>query len=423
MPVTSQPTDQPMGLVIPDEPALERLFRAQYSALLAEAKTKLPGAEVAAPRVVSKAFHLAWNDRARFRTQEELAVFLRSAIQHGAVRELSRRAGLHRADHAIAGTSDTGETPITHHDIVEMTLDEAWDRLKHTLHGGAPEAFRQRASAARHEAAEHMAALGKERSWKPLLIFGGLALVGVLALVLIMDRQSADVGIRGALAASNARTHETGYGQFVRITLDDSTIVTLAPQSKLTVPRDFNISLRAVGVEGAANFEVSQVQETPFQVRAGAAAILAHGTTFTVRRFPGDPAVIVHAREGKIELRVANARRELNAGMSYSVTDSGAVRVPSGEELNEASNWVDGNITIAGRTLRYVLPELRRWFGLDIKVVDNVLLERTVFVRAPIGSQREAINSVEKSAGLKFTYVGENMTFTDTISSRPAGRR
>src|SRR3954469_24148097 len=97
MPVTNQPTDQPYRQLITDEKSLEQLFRANYSKWVDDAKRRLGNdAAAAAPRVVSKAFHLAWQDRKRFRSQEELDAFLGANIQHQAARELSRRASAHR---------------------------------------------------------------------------------------------------------------------------------------------------------------------------------------------------------------------------------------------------------------------------------------------------------------------------------------
>jgi ferric-dicitrate binding protein FerR (iron transport regulator) len=426
MPATSKPTDQPTGRIITDEKSLETLFRAHFAALLADAKAKLPGAEIAAPRVVSKAFHQAWNDKGQFRSQEELTVFLKAAIQHGAAREVSRRAGLHRADHAISGSTDTGEThTTTHHDVVEMNVDEAWDRLQHTLHGGAPEAYRQRASTARHEAAEHMAALGTQRNWKPIIAIVVVALVAIAGLVWTLDRQGADIGVARALADSDARRYETSYNQFVRVTLDDGTVVDLGPESRLTVPTQYNIELRAVGLEGTANFTVAQALETPFQVRIGELAITATGTEFAVRRYASDTMTIVKAREGSVEVRIGNERRQLSNGMGVGVTNTGTMVVPTPDQLNETVNWVDGSVSIAGRTLRDVLPELRRWFGLDIKVPDTTLLNREVFLSAPVGAQRSALTSIEQSGRMKWTYIGENMTFVDapatTVPTR--GRR
>ena len=92
--------------------------------------------------------------------------------------------------------------------------------------------------------------------------------------------------------------------------------------------------------------------------------------------------------------------------------------LPSAEELDEARTWADGNVTIVGHTLRYVLPQMKRWYGLDIHVPDTKLLDRKVFVRAALNSPKEAITSVEQSGGLKFAYIGDNMAFQDTVPGK-----
>src|SRR5437868_13932757 len=114
MPVTSQPTDQPYGQVLPDEKALEKLFRASFARWVADAKTRLGDAGSAAPRVVSKAFHLAWQDRKRFRSQEELDAFIGAQIHHQAARELSRRAGVARFEKNEGVTHKEGGAHDTH---------------------------------------------------------------------------------------------------------------------------------------------------------------------------------------------------------------------------------------------------------------------------------------------------------------------
>ncbi len=429
MPATSSP-NQPAGQLIPNEDALEQLFRAHYGELLAEAKGKLEGAETAAPRVVSKAFHLAWNDRAKFSSRAELMAFLRSSVQHGAARELSRRAGLHRADHAISGS--THETEVHHEhqhpDPVEMGIEEAWDRLKHTLHGGAPEAYRQRASTARHEAAEHMKDLGKERSWKGLVLGGLAALVVFMALFWYIDRQGEGRRIASALAQPDARFYEAPQGQTnIRITLDDGSIVRIGPQTKVTVPKMFGPKLRAVKVEGAAGIQVVQQLENPFRVQVGDAMVIARGTTFSVRRYPADSAAFIAVKEGTVDVVVGEVTRPVSAGKALRVADGGAMSDASQADMEETASWPDGRIVMSGRTLRYVLPRLKRFYGLDIAVLDNRLLDRQVFLSAALNSPREAITSVEQSGGLKFSYVGENMTFTDTVGtaapSRGARRR
>lgn len=417
MTAPSQPTDQPTGQFLTDQKVLERIFRAQYTKLIVDAKSRLGDAGSSAPRVVSKAFHLAWQDRKRFHSQEELDAFLGAQIHHGATREISRRAGLHRMDHH----EGLGGGAHTKHETHEMSVDEAWDRLAHTLEGGAPEAYRARASNARHEAAEHVKGLAREKNWKPMIIICGVGLLVVFGAIWGINKAGAARKVTSALAAKNVRSTEMGAGQHANVTLDDGTVARLAPESRLIVPRDFGSDLRAVRIEGAANFNVSRVMEQPFEVRAGDVAIIARGTVFTVRRYRDDENVVVNVKEGNVDVRFAETVRNVPTGMSLLVTKDGVMRVPSAEELQEATTWVDGQVTISGHNLRYVLPQLKRWYGLDIKVADTKLLDRSVFVSAPVDSKNGAIASIEKSGGLKFTYVGENMAFQDTTPApKPA---
>jgi transmembrane sensor len=420
MPVTSQPTDQPYGQVLPDEKALERVFRASYARWIADAKGRLGDASSSAGRVVSKAFNLAWQDRKQFKSNEELDAFIGANIHHGAARELSRRAGLHRME-AHEGVA---QKDIQHHDAPDMTVDEAWERLSHTLQGGAPESQRARASTARHGAAEHMANLGKERSWTPMIIIGVVGLVVAVGGILYINKRGEKNAITNALAAQDVRPYNTGIGQAANVTLDDGTIVHLGPDTKLTVPKQFNIGIRAVKIEGAAAFEVTQQQSKPFEVRVGDAAVLAHGTVFTVRKYNDETIAVVSVKQGAVDIQVGENISPLAAGKTVAVAN-GTVREASPEETQEATTWADGNVSIVGHNLRFVLPALKRWYGIDIHVQDTTLLSRNVFVMAPLNSPKEAIASVEKSAGVKFTYLGDNMAFVDTANhaAAPARRR
>ena len=417
MPATP-PTDQPSGQLLTDTKVLERIFRASYDKWVKDAKGRLGEKSGAAPRIVSKAFHLAWQDRKRFHSQDELDAFIGAQVHHGATREVSRSAGLHRMD-AIGGGGSTAK-----HEQHDLGVDEAWTRLEGTLQGGAPEAYRARASTARHEAADHMKQIGKERNLTWMYIAGAVILAVAIGLVAIVKRGGEERSVTQALAAENARKYDFSYGQSANVSLDDSTVVTVGPESRLTVPQQFGIGIRSVRIDGAAHFNVKNVGTQPFEVRAGNTAIIARGTRFTVSRYTRDDSVtIVNVKEGSVDVKFGENIRNVAQGMSLMVNEAGDMSVPSGEQIQEAAAWVDGTVIITGRNLRYVIPMLKRWFGLEIRVPDEKLLDRIVFLSAPADSKMEAIKSVEKSGGLKFSYVGDNMVFQDTTPSRSTKRR
>ncbi|HYC49463.1 MAG TPA: FecR family protein [Gemmatimonadaceae bacterium] len=419
MTVTSQPTDQPTGQILTDQKVLEKLFRQHYARYLASAKKQLGEPAHAAPRVVSKAFNQAWQDRKRFTSFDELDAFIGAQIHYGATREVSRRAGLHRMDHH----EGLGGGAHTKHETHEMTVDEAWDRLEHTLQGGAPEAYRARASSARHEAAEHVKGLAKGTNWTPMILIGLVGLVVIAAATWYAGKVGSERALGNALSGADVRHSEIGAGQVANVTFPDSTIALLGPESRVTVPNRFGPKVRGVKLEGVASFNVTKAQPVPFEVRAGDVAVIARGTVFTVRRYRDEANVIVHVREGTVDVRHGETIRNVPQGMSLRVAADGKMSVPSAEELQEATTWIDGNVTIAGRELRYVLPQVKRWFGLDIKVQDTTLLRRTVFLSAPMNSRGGAVRSIEQSGGLRFTQIGDNMAFEDTLPSRPARRR
>ena len=57
-------TSDSTGVLLPDEAALRGVFDAEYSALIAKARSDLTEAEASAPRVVESAFVHAWHERA-----------------------------------------------------------------------------------------------------------------------------------------------------------------------------------------------------------------------------------------------------------------------------------------------------------------------------------------------------------------------
>jgi len=387
-----------------DEAALERLFRTHFSALCAEAKSHLgePAAS-AAPKVVEASFRHAYEEREHIATEADLMAFLHDAVRHAAARELSRRAGARHLGGAASGAA--------HHTTNTVTdVDSAWAHLTKQLH---PEAVRAEAQAyaeqLRHHAAEHVGDLSKARSWKGPVFFGIVAAALAGGAMWWVTRLGTDRAVTRALSSSEARTLQAASGQTGNVTLDDSTRVTLAPGSKLTIPKLFPDQMRAVKIDGAARFVVAPGNPQPFEIRAGDAAIVATGTTIVVRAYPNDSTVTIHLREGQANLRVGKTEQAITAGQTLVVGD-GKIRQASAVEVAEGTNWTDRRVTIT-RQLRDVVQEINRWYGVEIKVPELKALDRPATVDAPLDSLRVAIAQVERSADVQFGYEGQAMVF------------
>ena len=416
----STPFTPPQPLA--DEQALERLFRAHFASLAGEARAKLgEGAAAGAPRVVEMAFRRAWAERQRLTTEQEAVAFLHAAVQDGASRELSRRAAAHHLGGKGAGEGGAHHAPPPVASP-EQQLEQTWGKLHAALHPEErPDVGHEQAQALRHEAAQHVASLAAGRSWR------GAALVGVIAVALAgagvwyIDKLGAEGRVTRALTASDAKSYPAAAGQFAIVTLDDATKVTLAPMSKLTVPKRFGDGMRVVGVSGAATFAVAPGGEQPFQVRAGNAAVIATGTTITVAAYPGDAGVIVKLHDGTATVKVGEAEHSVASGSTILVQPDGGVRAATAAEQDEALAWTERRIALADRPLRTLVQQMNRLYGVDIKVTEAALLDRPGSVRAPLDSMRTAIAQVEQSTGAAFSYDGKTMIFRSKEAGKEKG--
>jgi ferric-dicitrate binding protein FerR (iron transport regulator) len=391
-----------------DPQSLEHYFRSHFNELAVEAKAQLDDGSPAAPRVVEGAFRHAWEERERILTPQDLDAFLHDEVRHGVAREKSRRASLHH--HGVSKTAAHA---------VPVDVDQSWNHLSHTLHL-VPEEQRtdvaeEVAAVLRHDAAGHVADLAKKRSWKGAIAIGVVAAIVVAGGIYYVDRLGDEGAVTGALNAPDARTHVAATAQLAIVTLDDGTRVMLTPESKLIVPKQFGELMRAVKLDGEATFTVTPGRSKPFEVRAGNTKTLVTGTVLTVRSFSAESAVVVALKEGTATVKVGDSTRTVGAGQAVLVK-SNTMREPTTPELQEATSWNDKTLTIANRTLRDVLPQLKRWYGIDVKVVDLPLLDRPVSIQASLDSPKEAITAVEKSANVKFGYEGKTMVFHDAAA-------
>jgi ferric-dicitrate binding protein FerR (iron transport regulator) len=404
----------PIRTALADEEALRRAFLAEYPALTAEARTDLGSdAAVLSTKVVEGAFVRAWDARERLKTPEDLHKFLVDDVHHGAARALSRRAAAHRLG---------GDAAHTAHSTADATQDQSWAHIQHALHGEAhsPKALAEAAAISRHEAAEHIVGVTKERPLWAILAVGAAVLAALVGVVLWIDRLDADAKIARAVSAADSRVVSSIPAQVGIVSLDDGSKVRLAPESKLTIPKNFGPDLRAVKLEGAASFDVAPGQKKDFRVLARNAAVVAKGTSFTMRAYPNDPALMVVVNEGSVELRQANEKTPLVVGAALVIPDSGATRPATPDERVEADGWRRGTLAINKQPLREVLPQLKRWYGLNIMVQQPKLLERPVTMVVSLDSSRQAIRAVEQSTGLEFGYIGQNMVFKEPAANAAA---
>jgi transmembrane sensor len=225
-------------------------------------------------------------------------------------------------------------------------------------------------------------------------------------------------------AITLARTYATGVGQRDSVRLADGTRIVLGPDSRLMVPADYGSSKRSVELRGDGYFDVVHDVAKPFAVRVGQAVVEDIGTTFTVE---SDDAVAtsVSVVSGSVRLRQAESEPTsgvvLTAGDRGSIDETGRASAQQHVVRDEDVAWTRGQLVFRDAPLSRVANELRRWYGVTLRVNDSALLNRPVtmsFAGEPVD---RVLNIIELTLGARIQRQGDTATLT--INRRPTSPR
>lgn len=173
---------------------------------------------------------------------------------------------------------------------------------------------------------------------------------------------------------SAGRTYATGIGQRDSVDLPDGSRVVLGPKSRLVVASGYGDPNREVELTGEGYFEVKHDDAHTFTVRAGTATIRDVGTAFTVRTDDAD-RVRVAVSEGAVLLDGATAGRGvvLHQGDVGVVQGTSHAQAARGRATSEDVAWTSGRLVFREAPISEVAAELRRWYGVELRVTDSTL--------------------------------------------------
>lgn len=408
--------------VLRDEGELRSLFDREAATLAAAAAARLGDSPYLAPRVVEQAFVHAWHSRAQIASPSALEAFLRSDVEHGAARALSRQLAAHRLGHHGSGSHAGGHA----------RPDGAYDHetsWAHVLQGvradvRSAEAHERAAAIAHHEAAAHIKDVTQHGGWVRPMLVGAATLVFAVALVWLLDSAGAQTRVRNAVTTGPVRTVSASAGQLGALELADGSRLRLAPETNLSIPEKFGTDLRGIGIAGAARITVAPGGEEPLTVIAGPASVGGTVGEFTVRAYPGEGGAVVVVHEGNATVRVGEASHAVASGAALFIPDSGAVRAATAGQVAEATSWSENAYVASDRRLGDVLTDMQRWYRTQIFAVDPDVLDRRISIRASLDSIRQAIAAIEREGNVQFGYINEKMVFTDRAeaASRQSAR-
>jgi transmembrane sensor len=246
--------------------------------------------------------------------------------------------------------------------------------------------------------------------WRPLGVIGLLAAAAVVGVVVTRQaRKTPDQGPQATLA----RTYTTGVGQRDSVRLADGTRVVLGPDSRLTVPADYGMTGRSVELRGDGFFDVVHDPAKPFAVRVGQAVVEDIGTVFSVESDDA-AATSVSVVAGSVRLRQAQSEPTsgvvLAAGDRGSIDESGRASAQQHVVRDEDVAWTRGQLVFRDAPLSRVANELRRWYGVTLRVNDSALLNTPVSTSFAGEPADRVLNIIGLTLGARVQRQGDTAT-------------
>jgi len=234
----------------------------------------------------------------------------------------------------------------------------------------------------------------------------GIAAACVAAVVAAILLWRLHAGVRDPIVM---RELSTAPGQRVTLALGDGTRITLGPASTLRYPTDFPHTGRAIELDGEGYFEVHHDPTRPLVVRTARAETEDVGTTFVVRDYRADSEPQVTVADGRVSVSVVGgadaghdrrSRTVVSRGQVGTVTSGGTIIVRNDVDLGPETAWARGELVFRHARLRDVLPELSRWYDIDIRLAEPSLGELEVTTSFKDEPLNEALNALSAALGL-----------------------
>ncbi len=216
---------------------------------------------------------------------------------------------------------------------------------------------------------------------------------------------------------------EVGRGREFKIVLEDSTVVWLNSESTLCYPERFAADSRRVTVTGEAYFEVKPDKNRPFIVESGGQNIKVYGTTFNVRGYCDEDAILTTLETGKISISDCckpDAEVVLSPGhQARFIKSSAEVKM---REVNPeiVTGWRHGKFVFEETPLSTIMRDLSRWYDFCYEFEDDALQD-IVFMGSVsrYSDFRTIISILEDGGEVKFSINNNKVLISRKAPEKP----
>jgi ferric-dicitrate binding protein FerR (iron transport regulator) len=150
----------------------------------------------------------------------------------------------------------------------------------------------------------------------------------------------------------------------VTLTLADSTIVTLAPNSMLQFPKVFTGKNRQVHLTGEAAFQVKRNDQFPFKVHTKNIVATVLGTIFKITK-PGDSVLIIQLLEGKLKVEVKDSTRKVIQPIFLSPEEK-AIYIFRDKNFYKKTNATRFDLSFQKDSFEEIANQIKTAFGIIV---------------------------------------------------------
>lgn len=193
---------------------------------------------------------------------------------------------------------------------------------------------------------------------------GLLAQQGATKVIKLKNGQLSYKGAAGNAVTYNTITTPKG-GQY-QVELADGTVVWLNAASSLRFPSHFSGSSREVTLTGEGYFEVAQMVNQPFRVKAGNTTVEVLGTHFNINAYTDEQTQTTTLVEGAVRCRQGSNDLVLKPGQQAQVNNE-ALRLVKNADLEQVLAWKNGYFQFDGTPLPQLIRQIARWYDLEVQ--------------------------------------------------------
>jgi transmembrane sensor len=202
----------------------------------------------------------------------------------------------------------------------------------------------------------------------------------------------------------------TAYGETKTFTLPDGSNVVLNANSNLTLMSDWNDETpREIWLDGEAFFSVVHTaNDQLFKVNTQeGVTVEVLGTTFNVYNRTKETKVVLNSGQIRLNLPTAQTPEKIlmKPGEMVEYKEQHYKKKSVDPELYTA--WTDNKIILNHTSLSEMINMLKDNYGLEVKVVDPLLLKQTVSGSMPLGDREILLQQMAKAFQLTLEKEGQ----------------